>query len=186
MMSRQDENIFIGRILDMKEKGFSASKAETLPSLFRGVYGRLYSVGCGSCERDAFDTLIRWALKRTELSQKNKYMAFKIKHEYREQDFAIMHKGARLIINSGNLNDERAKILLSIPKYAHVIEGNSDTESENIVVKKAAKKDEAPVADPNGKAEAAASEASSASTSTEAPAAGKASPKNNKAKPKGK
>lgn len=119
-MSIEDEELFIGEVLAMKEHGFDASRAETLPSLFKRMYGGEIR-RCPACERDSFDKMIKWAQRKT--STKNQHnMTYKIKHEYRNKDFPIRVKGARIFVNSNNLTDERAQLLLAIPKYAHVLE----------------------------------------------------------------
>lgn len=180
MMSAEDEKIFIGKVLEMKEKGFSASKAETLPALYRERYGRLYN-NCGACIKDAFDTLVKWADRKNGLSSnKNNNMGYKFKKEYWNKTIPILHQGKRLIINSSNLTDKTAQILLALPKYAHILEGSVDepeanTDEQIIVVKKtvkgkgAGKKNEE-VVNPN---EGTQSVESSASTSTEQPTDGK-------------
>lgn len=187
-----DEKLIIGKVLDMKEKGFSASRAETLPSLFKSVYGKLYNTSCGGCVKDAFDSLVKWAERKNQSLNKNHYMAkYKFKREHYGKTATVLHKGQPLRITADNLTDERANILLSIPKYAHIIEHNQIEEEAidvNIVIKKspAKKKAEKDVVDPNAKAEETTSAASSVSTSTAQPTVGKKSPAKKKAKQGGK
>ena len=122
----------IERIKLMEGVGFHASE-NSLPLLFKEVYG--VELGkCHDCRIKAFETLIRWAKKQTK--ETNSYMKVKIKKEYENHNFAVTHKGVNMFINSANLNDELAHVMLSIPKYAHAIEGQPDkvevVESPNV------------------------------------------------------
>jgi len=143
-MSQEDEEILIGEVLAMKEQGFDASRSEVLPRLYVRRYGAMYRTDCGGCVNDAFNHLIRWAQKGK--IKTNQYMSnYKMKFEYRNKSFPIMHKGQRLIITADNLTDDRAKILMAIPKYAHVVEVSQlFTEEKFKIVKRATDKVIAP------------------------------------------
>lgn len=212
MRSIQDEEILIGEVLEMKIKGFEASKNEVLPGLYQRVYGRLYN-HCPACIKEGFDNLVKWAEKRNSLLLKPKYMKYKFKNEYRNSKLVFLHQGARVIVTADNLTDEKADILLAVPKYAHVLEPTGEepeeTASDGKIVKaakpvktaKVAKVEKTGTEDeaaektseaegPNGKEETGNPEVKgpeelSASTSTGQPTAGKGL-KKNAAKAKGK
>lgn len=121
-MSIEDEELLIGEVLKMKEQGFETSKAEVLPSLYMRIYGQMYRTNCPGCVRDAFEQVVRWASKKKSTNNKNSMSAYKFKHEYMNKNFPIRVKGQRIFVNSDNLTDDRAQILLAIPKYKHVLE----------------------------------------------------------------
>jgi len=107
----------------MEGVGFAKSQ-DSLPLLFKEVYGYDLPRNCGGCLQDAYNTLVRWANKNSK--KETSSMGYKIKKEFEKTDFPVTQNGAMIFINSQNLNDERALILLSIPKYAHAIEGQPD------------------------------------------------------------
>jgi len=111
----------VERIKLMEGVGFHASE-NSLPLLFQEVFG-LPLKKCGDCKRNAFDTLIRIANKQTK--QENSYMDFKIKKQYEGKNFAFRNGGVLVMVNSANLNEERARWMLA-SKYAHVLEGQPD------------------------------------------------------------
>lgn len=121
-MSIEDEELLIGEVLKMKEQGFETSKAEVLPSLYVRIYGQMYRTNCQSCIKDAFEYVVRWASKKKSTNNKYSMGAYKFKHEYRSKNFPVRIQGQRVFVNSDNLTDERAQILLAIPKYKHVLE----------------------------------------------------------------
>lgn len=110
-------------ILKMGEVGYNASERDSLPLLFLEVYSIELKKGCEQCKRSGFESLIRWAKKKTET--KNNYMDFKIKKEYEKKDFHFRHAGKLVVVNAANLNADRAKMMLASP-YAHAIEGQED------------------------------------------------------------
>jgi len=107
----------------MEGVGFAKSQ-DSLPLLFKEVYGYDLPRNCGDCLRKAYDTLVRWAKSKTK--KENLNTMYKIKKQFENKDFPVIQNGARVFINSQNLTEERALILLSIPKYAHAIEGQPD------------------------------------------------------------
>ncbi len=106
----------------MGEVGYNASERDSLPLLFFEVYGIELKNKCEPCKRSAFESLIRWAKKQ---EPKNSYMDFKIKKQFEGKDFHFRHGGTLVVVNSGNLNEARVKMMLASP-YAHVIEGQED------------------------------------------------------------
>ena len=105
----------------MREVGFAKARAVLLPSLFNEVYGFKLNTNCGSCEKNGFDSLIKWADKR----QKKVDMGFSIKKEYHKKNFTFRHQGQVVVVNSNNLTEEKARMMLASP-YAHAIEGQPD------------------------------------------------------------
>jgi hypothetical protein len=106
----------------MEGVGFRASEQDSLPLLFREVYG-FELRNCGDCKTKAYDSLIKWANKKE--TKPNNYMDFKIKKEFEKNNFTFRHAGKILVVNAANLNDERARMMLA-SKYAHAIEGQPD------------------------------------------------------------
>lgn len=147
----------------MEGVGFRASEQDSLPLLFKEVYGFEMNRNCSGCVQSSWDSLIKWANKKSKA--KNTSMGFKIKKEYEKQNFVVRQAGKLITINSANLTDERARILLSIPKYSHAIEGQPDKPIKEILEVKG-KGDLVEKGSPN------ASEVSTASTSTEVKSGG--------------
>jgi len=114
-------------ILKMGEVGYNASERDSLPLLFFEVYSIELRRGCEQCKKSAFESLIKWANKKT---QKNSYMNFTIKKEHSKKDFIFRHAGKLVVVNAANLNEERARMMLASP-YAHAIEGQPDAPSVN-------------------------------------------------------
>ena len=108
----------------MEGVGFRASEQDSLPLLFKEVYGFEMNRNCSGCVTESWNSLIKWANKKSKPN--NNAMGLRIKKEYEKQNFPARIGGKLTIINSGNLTEERARILLSIPKYAHAIEGQPD------------------------------------------------------------
>lgn len=121
-MSIEDEEILIAEVLSMKEHGFETSRSGVLPNLWVRRYGQMYRENCGGCVRDAYDNLIKWATKKKSTKNQHSMSAYKFKREYWNKTVPILYRGQRLIITADNLTDERAQIILAIPKYAHILE----------------------------------------------------------------
>jgi hypothetical protein len=105
----------------MMEVGFNVSEHYSLPLLFKEVFGIELRMKCSECRRSGWESLRGWLRKR-EPKQKCMY---RIKKEYAEKTATFVKNGMRISINSSNLNEERALLMLS-SKYAHWIEGESE------------------------------------------------------------
>lgn len=113
----------IDRILLMQEVGFNASEQDSLPVLFKEVYG--FPLGkCPDCRVSAFNSLVKWANKKKQ-KPKSTSMALTIKKEYHGKNFNFRHQGKVVVVNHQNINEERARMMLASP-YAHAIEGQPD------------------------------------------------------------
>lgn len=162
-MPLHNEADLVERIKIMEGVGFHASEQDSLPLLFKEVYGFEMKRNCSNCVTESWNSLIKWANKKSKPITNS--MGLRIKKEYENQNFPARVGGKLMLINSKNLNDERARILLSIPKYAHAIEGQPDKPvKENLPVTKSG--DLVEKGSPN------ALEVSTASTSTEAKSGG--------------
>lgn len=144
-------------VYKMLEVGYNASEQDSLPFLFKEVHG--YPLRkCSDCYKSAWSFFKMFKIAR---QKKNNYMGYTIKKEYEGKDFIFMSGGVRVVVNSGNLNEERARMILS-SKYAHVINGIPDKIEPTAVVVK-------PIKSPNE------SEVATVSTSKEAKQDGKPS-----------
>lgn len=146
----------------MQEVGFNASEQDSLPALHLEVYGFALK-NCGQCKTDAYNALIKWATKK--ITPKQTDMAYKIKPEFVHKDFIFRHKGQILVVNAGNLTQERARMMLANPQYAHAIIGQeelfpepTDEETSKVTTAETSKEETGPKS----------SEVATVSTSTEA------------------
>lgn len=162
-MRLHNEADLVERILIMEGVGFRASEQDSLPLLFKEVYGFEMKRNCSNCVTESWNSLIKWANKKSKPT--NNSMGLRIKKEYENQNFPARVGGKLMLINSKNLNEERARILLSIPKYAHAIEGQPDKPVKELLEVKG-KGDLVEKGSPN------ALGVSTASTSTEAKGGG--------------
>jgi len=117
------DNELLQKVRQMREVGFNASEQESLPFLFEAVFGMKLKTNCSGCVRDGWNSLMG-RLKGIERKE-NTFTMFTIKEQYKDKDFIFLHKGQRIKVNSGNLNEEKAHLMLS-SKYAHAIEGQPD------------------------------------------------------------
>ena len=122
------EQELINKVLAMKEVGYNASEQDSLPFLFKEVYG-FEIKKCSLCKRQAFDALVRWAGKR---AKPNTYMAYTIKKEFNDKNFVFHSAGMRVIVNAANLDEKKAHLMLA-SKYAHAIEGQPEIEVKAVV-----------------------------------------------------
>lgn len=161
----------------MQGVGYNASEQDSLPVLFKDVFG-FELKKCQDCWEKAKKSLNNWAQRASK--QTTQYMAYSIKPEYHKKDFVFRHAGKVVVVNSQNLNEERAMWMLASP-YAHAIVGQRDKTPEELYegdVQEAKKATEfTKVKSETSKIEEIPNESEvvTASTSTEAKADGKQS-----------
>lgn len=112
----------------MQGVGYNASEQDSLPVLFKDVFG-IELKRCPDCYDKAKQALNKWLQRKSQ--QNNNYMAYSIKPEYHKKDFVFRHAGKVVVVNSTNLNDERAMWMLASP-YAHAIVGQRDKTQEEL------------------------------------------------------
>lgn len=117
------ESELIEKVRQMREVGYNASEQDSLPFLFKEVFKIPLKENCGDCKPKAWNSLMGWLKKREK--PKIKYMAYRIKEKYKERNFVFLSAGKRVVINSENLTEEKAMLMLA-SKYAHAIEGQPD------------------------------------------------------------
>lgn len=113
----------------MQGVGYNASEQDSLPVLFKDVYG-FELKKCQDCWEQAKKSLNKWAQRKSQ--QTNNYMAYSIKPEFHNKDFVFRHAGKVVVVNSTNLNDERAMWMLQSGIYAYAIVGQRDKTTEEI------------------------------------------------------
>lgn len=123
-LHKKDRPDLVDRILLMQGVGYKASELDSLPVLFKEIYGFPLK-NCSDCKEKAFHTLVNWATKEDN-KEKNHSIVYKIKPEFSKTDFVVRHQGALIVINADNLTDQTARILLAFPKYKHAIVGQEE------------------------------------------------------------